>query len=103
VILELVRTRGLIRGPLPTIELKLSICPQTSTADDWRVPHASEVEQFASRGRHNVGNSRRYEPGLAICVGLAKTDFQLKGRTEDATTEVRVSRRVAAGRRILRA
>jgi hypothetical protein len=104
VILEFVRTGGLIRGPLPTIELKLSIVRRLALPTDWRAPHTSEVEQFASRGPHNVRDSRRYEPGLAISVGLAKTDFQLKGGAEVATAEVRVSRRaLRLGRRILRA
>jgi hypothetical protein len=51
VILEFVRTGGLIRDPLPTIGLKLSIVRRVALPTDWRAPHTSEVEQFASRGR----------------------------------------------------
>jgi hypothetical protein len=45
---------------------------------DWRVPHASEVEQFARRGRIMFETANAVGRLSDQCRFLAKTDFQLR-------------------------
>jgi hypothetical protein len=59
--------------------------------EDWRLPHASEVEQFARRGRTTFETANAIGRLSDQCRFLAKSDFQLKGGAEDATAEVRIA------------